>query len=103
MVIRSTGAVAPCCILQGGVLGNVFTSSLREVWQGERYKAFRGELHRILTAGPAWEKSPQDETVDAMCGKHGACPMSSFYYLPDAPFVRSYVDELRTLRSAKAG
>jgi MoaA/NifB/PqqE/SkfB family radical SAM enzyme len=100
LVIRSEGTVAPCCILQGGKLGNVFTSSVGEVWYGEKYQAFRQELGRILREGERWKSDPErDQTVEALCGKAGACPMSTFYYLPDAPFVQNYERELRGLRS----
>ena len=48
MLVRSTGMVAPCCLLQGTELGNVYRQSVREVWHGEAYDRFRGELSRIL-------------------------------------------------------
>ncbi|MFP5287627.1 MAG: radical SAM/SPASM domain-containing protein, partial [Thermoanaerobaculia bacterium] len=54
MVIRTTGSVAPCCILQGKELGNVYRQSVREVWHGEAYARFRAELVRILRQGAAW-------------------------------------------------
>jgi len=35
MVVRTSGEVGPCCILQGKPLGNVYTQSLSEAWNGE--------------------------------------------------------------------
>ena len=91
MVIRTTGAVAPCCILQGKELGNVYRQSVGEVWHGEAYARFRSELVRILRQGDAWEHDEMaDRTVDALCGMRGGCPVGTFYYRPDVPFLRSF-------------
>lgn len=91
LVIRTGGPVAPCCILQGSPLGNIFASSLRDVWYGEGYAQFRRELARIMQRGAQWEHDPAaDRTVVGMCGGKGAevCPIKSFYYKPDIPFLR---------------
>ena len=55
MVIRTTGVVAPCCILQGKELGNVYHQSVREVWHGEAYNRFRAELVPHPARGPGLE------------------------------------------------
>lgn len=90
MLIRTTGAVAPCCILQGKELGNVYRQSIQEVWQGEGYRRFRAELSRILRQGSSWEHDPEnDQTVDAMCGAGKGCPVATFFYEKDVRFVRS--------------
>lgn len=97
MLIRTTGAVAPCCILQGKELGNVYRQSVREVWHGEAYNRFRSELSRILREGAAWKHDEgADQTVDSLCG--GGCPVGTFYYTPDTPFLRSFNDSLVQLR-----
>lgn len=97
MLIRTTGTVAPCCILQGKELGNVYRQSVRDVWHGEAYNRFRAELSRILNDGAAWEHDEAaDKTVDGMCGS--GCPVGTFYYTPDTPFLRSFNDELVQLR-----
>lgn len=97
MLIRTTGTVAPCCILQGKELGNVYRQSVREVWHGEAYNRFRAELSRILRDGAAWEHDEAaDQTVDGMCGS--GCPVGTFYYTPDTPFLRSFNDGLVRLR-----
>ncbi|MEO6258997.1 MAG: radical SAM/SPASM domain-containing protein, partial [Thermoanaerobaculia bacterium] len=91
MLIRTSGVVAPCCILQGAPLGNVFEQSVSEVWFGERYARFRSELSRILQAPAEWEyDAVTDQTVVAMCGRKGSagCPIKSFYYRPDVDFMR---------------
>jgi MoaA/NifB/PqqE/SkfB family radical SAM enzyme len=91
MVIRTTGAVAPCCILQGKELGNVYRQPVREVWHGEAYGRFRAELSRILRERRAWKHdAASDRTVDSLCGVQGACPIGTFYYQPDTPFLRSF-------------
>jgi radical SAM protein with 4Fe4S-binding SPASM domain len=91
MVIRTTGTVAPCCILQGKELGNIYRQSVREVWHGEPYARFRAELVRILREGAAWQHDEAaDRTVDALCGMKGGCPVGTFYYKPDIPFLRSF-------------
>jgi len=98
MVIRTTGAVAPCCILQGKELGNVYRQSVREVWHGEAYDRFRAELSRILREGAGWRHDEAaDRTVDSLCGLKDACPIGTFYYKPDVPFLRSFNDRLRIL------
>lgn len=90
MVVRTTGAVAPCCILQGKQLGNVFRSSVRDVWFGDAYNSFRAELSNILRRGREWQHDPErDRTVGPICGLSGAetCPVKSFYRA-DLPFSR---------------
>ena len=91
MLIRVSGVVAPCCILQGAPLGNVYKNSIREVWYGEEFARFRGELSRIIHAGDQWQPdAAADRTVVAMCGGKGAevCPIKSFYFKPDVAFMR---------------
>ncbi|HEX6900995.1 MAG TPA: radical SAM protein [Thermoanaerobaculia bacterium] len=90
MLIRTNGNVAPCCILQGKELGNVYRQSIQEVWHGEGYRRFRAELSRILRQGSGWEHDPEnDRTVDAMCGAGKGCPVATFFYEQDVRFVRS--------------
>jgi MoaA/NifB/PqqE/SkfB family radical SAM enzyme len=91
LVVRTTGAVAPCCILQDAQLGNVFRSTVREVWYGEPYERFRGELSSIIRQRSSWRHDPQrDATVVPMCGSHGGerCPIKSSYYAADLEFSR---------------
>ncbi len=89
MVIRTTGLVAPCCILQASPLGNVFQQSVREVWYGEPYARFRRELARIMHEGKEWTGEP-GETVVPMCAGKGSetCPIKSYYFKPDVRFLR---------------
>lgn len=101
MVIRTTGSVAPCCILQGKELGNVYRQSVREVWHGEAYARFRAELARILREGAAWKHDEAtDRTVDSMCGMKGGCPVGTFYYEPDILFRRSFNRLLKVMPPA---
>ena len=88
MLIRSNGMVAPCCILQTKPLGNVMTSGVREVWQGEPYQQFRGELTRIIREREQWQHT-SEATVEGVCAVAGSnlCPMKSFYFARDVDFV----------------
>lgn len=91
LLIRVSGVVAPCCILQASPLGNIYRQSLREVWYGEQYVKFRGELSRIIRDKERWDYDAEtDRTVVAMCGGKSseACPIKSFYYRPDVPFMQ---------------
>lgn len=92
LVVRTTGMIAPCCILQASPLGNIFKQPVREVWYGEEYARFRRELARIITERAAWSHDKEaDKTVVPMCGGKSAevCPIKSFYYRTDVPFVRA--------------
>jgi MoaA/NifB/PqqE/SkfB family radical SAM enzyme len=101
MLVRSTGLVAPCCLLQGEELGNIYRQSVRDVWHGEPYNRFRAELSRIMRARMAWEHDPgRDKTVTPLCGPKGNCPVGSFYYYPDTPFLRTFNDKVRSLTPA---
>jgi MoaA/NifB/PqqE/SkfB family radical SAM enzyme len=88
MVVRTSGEVGPCCILQGKPLGNVYRQSLDEVWNSEGYVAFRNELTRMMREGPAWETSPSDRYVEKLCGGSTAfCPIVDFYFRTDVGFM----------------
>lgn len=89
LVIRTNGVVAPCCILQAAPLGNIHAQSLREVWHGQRYAAFRRELARMRREGEAWQHDPKtDATLTPLCGGK-ECPIKSFYYRGDISFRRA--------------
>lgn len=90
LLVRTTGAVAPCCILQGKEVGNVYRQSLREIWHGEAYNRFRAEFSRIMREKAAWNlDESKDRIIDPLCGG-GHCPIATFYYQPDRSFLRSY-------------
>lgn len=98
MLIRTTGTVAPCCILQGKELGNVYKQSVKDVWHGEAYKDFRRELTRIMRERERWQyDEATDKTVDGLCGKKNGCPIASFYYWPDVRFMRSFNESVKRL------
>ena len=89
MVVRTSGEVGGCCILQGKRLGNVYQESLDQVWRGEAYESFRQELRRIMLEREAWQVSPTDRIVEPLCGgKTAHCPIN-FYYREDAAFVEA--------------
>jgi MoaA/NifB/PqqE/SkfB family radical SAM enzyme len=97
MLIRVSGTVAPCCILQAAPLGNVYKNSIREVWMGEDFVRFRRELSRIIHSRDGWEPGGDDRTVVAMCGGKGSevCPIKSFYFKPDVDFMRRLTSAAR--------
>ncbi|HWS71378.1 MAG TPA: SPASM domain-containing protein [Thermoanaerobaculia bacterium] len=89
LVIRTNGIVAPCCILQASPLGDIHTQSLRDVWYGERYAAFRRELSRMMREGDAWQHDEAtDVTLTPLCGGK-ECPIKSFYFRGDVEFRRA--------------
>ncbi len=103
LVIRTSGAVAPCCILQGQQLGNIYTQSLDEVWHGPGFAQLRRELAEIIDQGEAWKYDPQRHRyVNGQCAISGsqACPIRSFYYRQDLPFMRTYDNAVSARRSA---
>ena len=103
MLVRTTGTVAPCCILQGKELGNVYQQSVHDVWHGETYRQFRAELSRIMREGPDWKPDPgTDKTVDGMCATKNGCPISTFYYWPDVRFMRSFNESIKRLEAGAA-
>jgi MoaA/NifB/PqqE/SkfB family radical SAM enzyme len=103
MVVRTSGEVGPCCILQGKPLGNVYKQSLQEVWNSEGYDIFRAELHRMMHEGAAWETSPTDRFVEKLCGGAGAfCPISDFYFRTDVGFMRELQALLRSPANSSA-
>ncbi|MCM2317603.1 MAG: radical SAM protein [Thermoanaerobaculia bacterium] len=87
LVVRTNGDVAPCCILQGKSLGNIYRQSLREIWYGDDYTEFRSEL-RTLFDEPATHGG---RFIEPMCGRGEGverCPIKSFYFRPDVAFTR---------------
>jgi MoaA/NifB/PqqE/SkfB family radical SAM enzyme len=106
LVIRTSGAVAPCCILQGQELGNIYTQSLKDVWYGPAFSQLRRELAEIMDRGEAWEyDAGRHRYVNGQCGISGsqACPIRSFYYRQDLPFMRTYDDAVSARRAAAKG
>jgi MoaA/NifB/PqqE/SkfB family radical SAM enzyme len=87
MLVRSNGDVGPCCILQGKKIGNIMAKPLRDLWYGDGYQSFRGELNRIREARHAWTPNGTEKVVDSGCGLSGTCPMRSYYYRSDARFA----------------
>lgn len=103
LLIRSNGSVAPCCILQGSDLANVFRQPLSAVWHGETYQKFRSELSEIIRKADDWKPDKSsDRTVVANCGNKAAdpCPIRSFYYAPDAEFLQAFNRDVRDLRTS---
>jgi MoaA/NifB/PqqE/SkfB family radical SAM enzyme len=102
MLVRSDGTVAPCCILQGKPLGNIFRQSIDEIWHGEPYQRFRAELTRIIHEGRQWGARADDQTVESVCGIQGSdlCPMKSFYFNRDSSFVHALDKAFATLRAS---
>ncbi|HEY0141270.1 MAG TPA: radical SAM protein [Thermoanaerobaculia bacterium] len=88
MLVRSTGDVGPCCILQGKRLGNIMEKSVTDIWYGQAYQTFRTELNRIRAARHAWTPEGTETITEGGCGLAGPCPMRSYYYRSDDAFAR---------------
>ncbi|HVT03916.1 MAG TPA: SPASM domain-containing protein [Thermoanaerobaculia bacterium] len=87
MLIRTTGDVVPCCILQGARLGSILEGGVKAAWQSPAYQRFRAELKE--TFDPHWEHDPSKHaTVQPLCGATGRCPVMS-YYVSDIPFAQN--------------
>lgn len=39
-----SGDILPCCVGQGGAMGNLYSNSIEEIWNNEKFKTFRIEL-----------------------------------------------------------
>jgi radical SAM protein with 4Fe4S-binding SPASM domain len=53
-LVYSNGDVAPCCYISGGenTMGNVFSSSFSEIWNGKKYRNFRRTLKEDIDKLP---------------------------------------------------
>jgi len=103
MVVRTNGNVAPCCILQGKELGNIYKQNVTDVWHGAGFQKLRSELSQIINRGDDWEPdSERDETVVPMCGQKAneTCPIRSFYYRTDVPFLKEFGKAVAEIRKA---
>jgi len=104
MVIRSDGTIGPCCVLQGKPLGNIFKQSVDEIWNGDAYRDFRGELSRIMVENEQWKAAGNEKVVDSICAaKSGSrCPMRSYYFIRDVPFVKELDRTFAVKRAGRA-
>ena len=80
MVVKTTGEVSPCCILQHRSLGNVFRESVRDVWYGARYQQLRSDLRGIMVEKQHWTPGP-DSVATRMCSGQAeeTCPIKTIY------------------------
>lgn len=104
LVIRTSGIVAPCCILQGHPIGNIFKESLHDVWHGDGFQQLRRELSNIMRRPNDWAHDPAiDQHVQPGCGgKTTNCPIRNFYYNGDPPFVRAFLGSLQRMPDSAA-
>lgn len=93
LVIRATGTVAPCCMMQANNFGNIYKNSVRDIWYGERFERLRVELRDIAMSSDDWRYDPaRHREVLPKCGGSGfgACPIRSDYYRADVPFMQKF-------------
>lgn len=89
MVVKTSGDVSPCCILQHRSLGNVFRESVEQVWYGAPYQQLRAELRQILVEHESWEPANSSIAIPMCAGKtEEACPIKTIYR-SDIPFSRA--------------
>ena len=91
--INANGDAVTCCILQDhktAVLGSIHRSSLEEIWRGDPYERFRGELREIMARRGAVGDFTHSCAVESVCAEKGACPTRSFYWAADADFRREF-------------
>jgi MoaA/NifB/PqqE/SkfB family radical SAM enzyme len=100
VTLNANGDAVTCCILQdhpGAVLGNIHQATLSEIWSGDRYTRFRGELREIMARRGAVSDFSRSCSVEGVCAEKGACPTRSYYWEGDAPFRRAFHDMVEAL------
>jgi MoaA/NifB/PqqE/SkfB family radical SAM enzyme len=103
MVVKASGAVPVCCVIQTIDLGNLRQRSLAEIWHGDSFHQVRVQMRRIAAEGEHWQHDPETDThVSQLCSVgHGkGCFMRNFYYWTDGPFVRRLGGRLSGLRAS---
>ncbi len=99
--INANGDVVTCCILQdrkGAVLGNVGERSLSEVWHGEAYERFRGELREVMARRGGVADFGGARCVEPICAEKGSCPARSYYWSDDFAFRRRFHAAVEAMR-----
>ena len=106
MTVVGTGRVYPCCILltnrEIDPLGNLNRQTLAEVWNGEAFKRYRGEIRRAMVLdGPAPMSGRLCRHTTAMCWKAGGCHIAS--KLGDPGDVARLARQITDARSSLPG
>jgi len=87
-VIEAGGDLFPCCHFTtdpSKSLGNLHSSSLKEIWQGEPMRRFRGEMrHLLLTDADPGLLPRHPRFIFPLCMERTACAFN--YYLCDPAF-----------------
>jgi len=88
VVIEASGDVYPCCHFAtdpAKSLGNLHTSTLREIWYGGRANKFRREMrHLLLTDADKRLLPRRSRFIHPLCLERTACAFN--YYLCDPAF-----------------
>lgn len=99
MLIRSNGAVGPCCILQKNALFNIAEAPVRDAWHSPAYQELRSELAEIMREGANWsfDAAPRKQ-IEPMCGTLWPCPIRTSYFKGDVGFMQELNATLGELR-----
>ncbi len=102
LVVKASGAVPVCCVIQANELGNLNNRSLAEIWRGDSFQQVRVQMRRIAAEGERWQHDPETDThISRLCsvGQGKGCFMRNFYYWTDGPFVRRLGSSLTGMRT----
>ena len=93
LTVRADGSVPVCCVLQHRSVGNIYESSLAEIWKSEELANLRQALRASAHGEPPEPRPEGDlECTDDICTvkKRGQfdCPFRGSFYRHDLTFSK---------------